>query len=38
MRAAAKNHDRVTVLVDPKDYEKVYAELKSNNDTSLKTR
>ena len=31
IRAAAKNHDRVTVLVDPKDYSLVIDDLKANN-------
>lgn len=40
LRAAAKNHDRVTVVCDPSDYEKVVQELKVNKDhqTSLETR
>lgn len=40
LRAAAKNHSRVTVICDPSDYEKVGKELESsfNKDTSLKTR
>lgn len=40
LRAAAKNHDRVTVICDPKDYDLVIDELKSTNDhqTSLETR
>lgn len=40
LRAAAKNHDRVTVLCDPSDYEKVMQELKADKDhqTSLETR
>ncbi len=38
LRAAAKNHNDVTVVVDPKDYEKVIAELKDNGETSLETR
>ncbi|CAH0725240.1 unnamed protein product, partial [Brenthis ino] len=40
LRAAAKNHDRVTVICDPSDYDKVIAELKENKDhqTSLETR
>eukprot|EP00667_Euglena_gracilis_P005317 EG_transcript_5356 len=32
LRAAAKNHDRVTVIVDPADYGRVLAELKSSSD------
>jgi phosphoribosylaminoimidazolecarboxamide formyltransferase/IMP cyclohydrolase len=31
LRAAAKNHDRVAILSDPKDYFKFIAELKSGN-------
>lgn len=31
LRAAAKNHDRVTVIVDPADYGRVLAELKSSS-------
>ncbi|XP_060814865.1 bifunctional purine biosynthesis protein ATIC [Bombus pascuorum] len=40
LRAAAKNHSRVTVICDPSDYEKVGRELESsiNKDTSLETR
>lgn len=38
LRAAAKNHSRVTVLVDPRDYGKVIAEIQRNGDTSEKTR
>lgn len=40
LRAAAKNHDRVTVICDPTDYTKVISEIKntSNKDTTLKTR
>ncbi|EEB09995.1 bifunctional purine biosynthesis protein, putative [Pediculus humanus corporis] len=38
LRAAAKNHDRVTVIVDPKDYDLVYEEFRKNNDSTLKTR
>lgn len=40
LRAAAKNHDRVTVICDPKDYDLVIDELKSTKDhqTSLETR
>lgn len=30
IRAAAKNHDRVTVVVDPKDYPKIIQKLKEN--------
>lgn len=40
LRAAAKNHNRVTVICDPNDYEKVEKEMQSsiNKDTSLETR
>lgn len=38
IRAAAKNYRFVTVIVDPKDYEKVLEELKSSNTVELKTR
>lgn len=40
LRAAAKNHDRVTVICDPSDYDKVIAELKNTKDhqTSADTR
>ncbi|XP_041970614.1 bifunctional purine biosynthesis protein ATIC [Aricia agestis] len=40
LRAAAKNHDRVTVVCDPEDYTTVINELKLNKDhqTSLETR
>ncbi len=39
LRSAAKNHDSVTVVVDPDDYETVLSELEEHEgDTSLKTR
>ncbi|CAG9865112.1 unnamed protein product [Phyllotreta striolata] len=40
LRAAAKNHQRVTVITDPSDYSKVIQELKTNpnKDTLLQTR
>lgn len=38
LRAAAKNHHDVTVLVDPADYEKVLAEIRAHGDTTLDTR
>ncbi|XP_018580053.1 bifunctional purine biosynthesis protein PURH [Anoplophora glabripennis] len=40
LRAAAKNHSRVTVICDPSDYGKVINEIRSNpnKDTSLETR
>lgn len=34
LRAAAKNHDRVTVIVDPTDYSRVLAEVKASADNS----
>ncbi|MAS91979.1 MAG: bifunctional phosphoribosylaminoimidazolecarboxamide formyltransferase/inosine monophosphate cyclohydrolase [Verrucomicrobiales bacterium] len=39
LRSAAKNHDAVTVIVDPADYSCVLAELKEHDgNTTLKTR
>ncbi|XP_055532741.1 bifunctional purine biosynthesis protein ATIC isoform X2 [Wyeomyia smithii] len=38
LRAAAKNHKRVTVLCDPSDYGKVLAEIKQNGDITESTR
>jgi len=38
IRAAAKNHERVTVVVDPADYAAVLAELRERGDTSGQTR
>lgn len=38
LRAAAKNHARVTVLCDPTDYKHVLAELQATGDTTEKTR
>jgi phosphoribosylaminoimidazolecarboxamide formyltransferase/IMP cyclohydrolase len=38
LRAAAKNHHDVTVLVDPADYAKVLGELESTGSTTLETR
>ena len=39
VRAAAKNHESVTVIVDPADYEQVRAELEANaGATSIDTR
>lgn len=40
LRAAAKNHDRVTIVCDPNDYNKVINEIKESpgKDTSLETR
>jgi phosphoribosylaminoimidazolecarboxamide formyltransferase / IMP cyclohydrolase len=38
LRSSAKNHQYVTVVVDPLDYETVISELKANGKTSLETR
>eukprot|EP01059_Diplonema_ambulator_P008316 TRINITY_DN178_c0_g1_i5.p1 TRINITY_DN178_c0_g1~~TRINITY_DN178_c0_g1_i5.p1 ORF type:complete len:610 (+),score=270.47 TRINITY_DN178_c0_g1_i5:134-1963(+) len=38
LRAAAKNHARVTVVCDPSDYETIIAELKANGEVTLETR
>lgn len=38
LRAAAKNHARVTVLCDPGDYGRVLGEMKGTGDTALATR
>ena len=38
LRASAKNHQYVTVVVDPVDYNKVIEELKAEGSTSLETR
>lgn len=38
LRSAAKNHASVTVVVDPKDYAKVIAELQENGETTFATR
>ncbi len=38
LRAAAKNFQRVTVIVDSNDYEVVLEELRENGETSLETR
>lgn len=38
LRAAAKNHERVTVICDPMDYEKVLREIREYGDTLLTTR
>jgi phosphoribosylaminoimidazolecarboxamide formyltransferase / IMP cyclohydrolase len=38
LRASAKNHHYVTVVVDPKDYDNVIAELKADGQTTLETR
>ncbi|HET7615843.1 MAG TPA: bifunctional phosphoribosylaminoimidazolecarboxamide formyltransferase/IMP cyclohydrolase, partial [Bacillales bacterium] len=38
LRSAAKNHNDVTVLVDPVDYETVLSEMKEGGNTKLETR
>ena len=38
LRAAAKNFQDVTVIVDPADYPQVIAEIKQQGNTTLKTR
>ena len=38
LRAAAKNHQRVTVVTEPEDYKNVINELNLNGETTLKTR
>lgn len=38
LRASAKNFQDVTVIVDPSDYQLVLDEIKSNGNTTLKTR
>lgn len=38
LRAAAKNHNDVTVLVDPADYPAVLEEIRTNGDTTMNTR
>jgi phosphoribosylaminoimidazolecarboxamide formyltransferase/IMP cyclohydrolase len=38
LRSAAKNHDSVTVVVDPADYEMVAAQIKANGQTTLEQR
>jgi len=38
LRAAAKNFQDITVLVDPSDYPAVIAEIREHGDTTLKTR
>jgi len=38
LRAAAKNFNDVTVIVDPADYPQVIREVKETGNTSLKTR
>ena len=38
LRSAAKNHESVTVIVDPADYAAVAKELEANGETTLETR
>jgi len=38
LRSAAKNHESVTVIVDPKDYEAVAGEISKNGNTTLELR
>src|SRR5512139_1852312 len=38
LRSAAKNHDSVTVVVDPADYEEVAAQVQTSGNTTLETR
>lgn len=38
LRAAAKNHERCTIVCDPRDYGRVSGELARQGDTSLDTR
>ena len=38
LRAAAKNHNRVTVLVDPSDYKKVIQQINQNGSTNPQMR
>mgnify|MGYP000953589154 CR=1 FL=1 len=38
LRAAAKNYQDVTVIVDPADYEKVLSEINETGDVSVKTK
>jgi phosphoribosylaminoimidazolecarboxamide formyltransferase/IMP cyclohydrolase len=38
LRSAAKNHQSVTVIVDPADYEKVGAQIAGNGNTTLELR
>jgi phosphoribosylaminoimidazolecarboxamide formyltransferase/IMP cyclohydrolase len=38
LRSAAKNHDSVTVIVDPADYSVVADQIKANGNTDLQTR
>jgi phosphoribosylaminoimidazolecarboxamide formyltransferase/IMP cyclohydrolase len=38
LRSAAKNHEYVTVVVDPQDYSQIISELEEHGDTQLYTR
>jgi phosphoribosylaminoimidazolecarboxamide formyltransferase/IMP cyclohydrolase len=38
VRSAAKNHERVTIVCDPRDYARVLAEIERTGDTSRATR
>jgi len=38
LRSAAKNHESVTVVVDPLDYAEVAGQIKANGDTTLELR
>jgi len=38
LRSAAKNHESVTVIMDPRDYAEVAAQIKANGDTTLELR
>lgn len=38
LRAAAKNHARVTIISDPNDYERIINEIKENGNTTESTR
>ena len=38
LRSAAKNHEAVTVVVDPADYVTIQKEMEKNDDTTLETR
>ena len=38
IRSAAKNHERVTVVVEPADYDRVLSELRASGEVSARTR
>lgn len=38
LRAAAKNHQYVTVLTDPNDYDEVMEQIRASNETTFETR